>query len=974
MNTRIRRFMTLFGAVVLVAGLMVPFAPSALANHTNWVLEVIPDKSTQTTNTGSKTLTAQLLCPAGATCTAPSPINIINIDFEITSGVNNADGNTPQTPDKSCDIDGTNDVDDPTTTTRNEAYTCSTSYSGTAQGSTLVMAWIDHDKIQTNVEADTTEGRYAGPSDCVNDEGLGAQDPADCPSTSTPEPGTGGPNPGVNCPGSPTASERDCTDVVEIVFVANESQNRVDCDDNGGPNTEVENRTGTNSAAVIYTCTVTDNGGNPRSGVQVNGENESGINDPDSDDSASYDSPDYGCTTESSGSCVVTVSQLEGELGTANICWYTASTTSPAEVRCADEPINENQNATTGADTANDSADKTQINWSDPTTASNLDCNPETASNPAGTPHTITCTVRNQSGGTVPLVQVDVEMTGAGDPDSSDSKLLPDAGCETDNSGSCSFTHTSTSTGTTTYRAWIDADNDDTTTEADNAEVQADNDTDNTDVVTKTWVGSPGTIEITPESDSAEVGQCNPYTLTAKTSGNQPAVGAVIDVEQTHEDAGQPNEPTVEFCVPASGPNASNVDTSKGDLGPNSTATDKENPDQKGTAGGETTQTTDANGQVTIGIKVTGNPSNDGSGLVQLVAFWDPNDNDDPDTGEAKDTASKTWTSPAGAGGRTIDCEPETQTMTTDEDATVTCTVKDATGAAENGIEVTFSEQGPGTFASSSQGTTNAQGQVSVQLTSDEGGDQTVTGTITNSTQNEPDTDECERQAGDPTGSPAGVCADSVTVTWEEIPAPDCSDGEDNDGDGETDFPSDPGCNSADDADETDETCPGYENAGGNQIVGTDEGETIQGTEGDDIICGLGGDDQIFGNGGNDIILGGAGDDVVLGGDGGDEIKGNGGNDTLSGDQGNDEIVGGPGDDTIEGNGGRDILIGSGGNDILKGGGGNDILKGSTGNDTLKGGPGNDRINGGSGKDRCSGGPGKDRITNCEKGAKRRRR
>jgi len=156
-----------------------------------------------------------------------------------------------------------------------------------------------------------------------------------------------------------------------------------------------------------------------------------------------------------------------------------------------------------------------------------------------------------------------------------------------------------------------------------------------------------------------------------------------------------------------------------------------------------------------------------------------------------------------------------------------------------------------------------------------------------------------------------------------------CSDGQDNDSDGKTDFGTgpnnDPGCSSAEDDDETDPPPPPARHC---TINGTRGNDIIRGTPGRDVICAGAGNDIVDGRGGNDVILGGSGNDI------------------LRGEDGNDRIEGGSG------------------NDILKGGSGNDILKGGSGRDTLVGGSGNDILKGGGDPDSCTRDPG-DRATSC---------
>jgi hypothetical protein len=647
------------------------------------------------------------------------------------------------------------------------------------------------------------------------------------------------------------------------------------------------------------------------------------------------------------------------------------------------------------SDRSNDNVDVVEKNWvqaPNPTTATRLDCSPEQDTNPTRSSHTITCTATNNQGGRVGGAGVDAEATGANDPDNSDTRTTPDFSCttasqdnpnttSTDERGTCSFTHgsegrgTTNSAGTTTYRAWVDVDGSNSTVEADPTEARDENgspgqtpEPDGTDVVEKTWVSDPATLTMTPEVDSAQVGVCNPFTITVRDVDDKPVQGATIDLEQRHERANDTtvgNEPEVGFCTPpeGSGPNRSDVDETRGDLGPSG-----ENPDNRGTAGGETVLPTDANGQVTIGIEVTPAQGSDGSGTVTVTAFFDrDSDNDDPDQGEPQDTSTKTWTTNA---GRAIDCAPEEAETPTDQQHVVTCTVTDAAGQPAPGVEVTFSESGPGEIVGGNQKTTGQNGTASVTVRSTATGQQTITGTITDSTQSEPDTDECNRAAGDPTGAPQGVCSDSVTNTWTE-------------GSGDT--------------------CPGHASDGRNQVVGTEGNDTLQGTEGDDIICGLGGDDLIDGLGGNDLIIGGSGNDSLRGGDGNDdirggagkdELRGNDGNDTLrGGDQnddlrgnsgddrmfggsgfdvlrgggGNDDGFGGSGNDTLQGFSGKDLLVGNSGKDTIKGGTGGDTLRGGKDNDVISGGKGPDKIRGGPGRDVCAGGRGRNDIRGCER-------
>lgn len=951
---RVRRvFVGTLGVIALLA-VMLPLAPVAYAEHDGPnELEVTPEIQSIDFGTDQATLIARLGQPVAAST---------QIDFE---NQNDNDGASFASPDASCTI-------------LPDQKECELLIAR-GQGRDYWRAWIDQSPppgSDNDPEVDTEEERISNPdTDCNEPE-----DPDDL-FVCEPDPtGLVGPDETAN-PGNaqsdlnnercglttPAAQEPDCTDVVWVNWEGEPSvATTVDCDDNTGPDTERE--TNAPGETETYTCVLRDQFGGILTANDVFGEVENPINDPDVIDGASYNTPDYSCNPTGSGSsrrCTADASDNENELGTSEICWWHGQPEDGASL-CASEPTGEAQ-AADGSDPGNDLADQTELTYENIENHT-LDCSPETDSNPAETTHTVTCTAfsptTNQPVSGVPI---DVEITGAGDPDpgpAGDSPEAPDRGCTTGSDGSCSFTHSSTATGTTTYRAWIDEDGSNLNVEADGdegrdetAQPGDEGEPDGTDVVEKTWTAAPTTITISPQQDSGEVGECNPYTITASTASG-PVQGVTIDVEQFHQtalDQSPNNEPTVTFCTPASGPNPSEVDTDRGDLKPSQDTededADEEDPDNPGTAGGETVQQTNASGQVTIGIAVLPGNGSDGTGGVTITAFFDPNDNDDPDSGEPQDEAGKTWTEAPEPGGRTIDCEPETATTETDEEHVVTCTVRNSGGNPDPGRGVDFSETGEGEIVSSTSATTDANGQAAVTVASDTPGEQTITGTLTDANVNEPDTDECDRPAGDPPGSPAGQCTDSVSNTWEEA---------------------------------TPDTCPGFEGDNRNQIVGTPGDDNLEGTSGNDIICGLGGNDAIEGLAGNDLIIGGSGNDRIGGGSGNDELRGNSGDDFILGNAGEDRLFGGGGDDVIRGGknadfakggknadvvqGGRggDELRGSSGHDTIRGNSGNDLLKGGRGNDTLRGGEGNDSMRGGSGRDACRGGPGNDDARNCE--------
>lgn len=866
-------------------------------------------------------------------CAPETATNPAGTSHTVGCTVRDSGGNVVGSARVDVEATGANDPDNGNTLTTPD-FTCTTSGSGTCQfvhsnqtngsGTTTYRAWVDADSNNSNPEADQTEGQDAAAA-----------------------------------PGS--VPENDNTDVVTKTWTAGAAIG-LDCDDQTGPDTEQETNAGAGSAdpttAEIYTCRVTDSSNNTVSGsFTVWGEVETSVNDPDNPDSNSPTSPDYQCTT-SNGTCQITATQMENELGTTNICFWVGQLSDGAAL-CASESVGESQSGN-GADTGNDFADKVALTWIQVTTATRLDCTPETDSDPVGGSHTITCTARDASNNLVNGAQIDVEASGVNDPDNGNSLTTPDFTCTTAGSGTCNVVDSTANNtaGLTTYRAWIDRDGSNSSVEADQTEARDEAATpgskveiDDTDVVTKSWFGAPTAVTIAPTSDTAGVGACNPFTILVSDAAAQGVENLIVDVEQVHQlanDGIANNEPQVSFCTPTAGTNPSAVTTSAGDR--------VESPDNLGTAGGETAIRTNASGLVTIGISVAPANGSSGVGTVSVTAFYETTDDDDPAAPQA--TATKTWEIPT---PRTISCTPLQGSTATGLNYNVTCTVRSRDGLALSGQGVVFTTSGPGTLTTATTVVTNQFGQATVTASSLDPGVQTITGTLqTDLTGAEPgEVDDCDRLANDPSGSPAGVCSHSVTHTWTQAAVATVSltpaemttrvggqqkftfqardaggvpvagvpvswtmigTGRFVSSEAETNangtavavvtssqpgnatiLASVPGCGS---------TCS--DNSAqhwgpiGCTIFGTTRGDVLRGTRGSDTICGFGGNDRIIGRGGNDVILAGDGSDTIKGGSGSDSLKGGGGDDNISGGDGGDLLYGGPGDDKLNGNRGID--------------------------------------------------------------------
>ena len=984
-------------SVVTLVALAVPLVGTAVANHPSDSCLDVRHEGVSATQAGedesadnpvgsNHTVTAYLrdYIPASGlpdtTCdeadqsenlaTNPGPSGI-NIDFEI-NGVNDPDSSTtPETPDRTCVI-------------LPGQSSCSIEYQGTVTGSDTIRGWIDHDG---------------------SDQSQGGQTEADKAETENEKSaaGMGTGCPGLGPQGQNSQPEPDCTDVVTKTWTAGPPAS-LDCDDPNGPDTERETNPSQagDSSSETYTCTIRDASGNPTTnrGVTVFGEIENSVNDPDTEgaEGPSYETPDRRCNASNTGQCNITIGQVDGEVGTAEICFWVEEQTADDysftdqempdnggdAAHCGGESTGEDQLAN-GSDTADDLADQVEKTW-EARRAAAVDAEPESDTNQPGENHSITATVYDQFGNPFSgNTTVNFEFF-QGSPTDTDGNTpsSPDKTCTTQSSNSCSTQpYTSQEEGLDRICVFIgqapamsgDSSNGtcdgDSLNETDDTDGSADapEGSDDQDVVQKRW-GAAGTatrLDCSPETDTNPTGTSHTVTCTARDSQNGTVQGTRIDAEATGA-----NDPD----------NGDSQDT------PDFTCTTNASGDCSFTHGSPGTGTTNSTGETTYRAWIDEDNDNAtgeadrNEGQNESAAAGSEGEPDNTDV------VTKTWTGDA----RRIDCEPETDTNPTGTNHTVTCTVYDNQGRTVGGEGVTFTESGPGQFVGSSTATTDQNGRVSATTTSSEAGTQTITGTLNDDTTGgEPnEVDECDKAANDPQGAPAGECSDSVTKTWTQAD-PECSDDVDNDGDGRVDHPSDPGCDSAQDNDETDEEpvvergpCAGHpqnsstpiQGGNGNVVVGSPQDDVLTGTDGDDIICALGGDDVVTALGGNDQVLGGGGNDQIDGGGGKDQLSGNAGNDSVSGRDGNDSLVGGRGRDTLKGNGGIDTLRGNGGTDTLQGGSGadtltggadDDLLRGGTDNDTLEGGRGDDVMRGGKGRDLCRGGPGRDRSFSCER-------
>ena len=240
------------------------------ASHAERTLDLTPEG--HNSPVGDRRNVIATLSVAPDTASGP-----ITIHFEITGdgdpgpsgpgsgikgSVNTPDGNTPETPDRTCTIEV-------------EATQCRIYYRSPVLGFGQIRGWIDHDET---VEADMSEG----PDEKV-------------------EPGT--------------MPEPDGTDMVKTKWYEDIS---LDTDLSCIRDHEKQPRDQMNTV----TCTLHNSTGSELAGWEIDAENLAGANDPDDSDTfdgiADYDGI---CTTGANGECSAAI-PTELEVGAATVCFW----------------------------------------------------------------------------------------------------------------------------------------------------------------------------------------------------------------------------------------------------------------------------------------------------------------------------------------------------------------------------------------------------------------------------------------------------------------------------------------------------------------------------------------------------------------------------------------------------------------------------------------------------------------------------
>jgi Bacterial Ig-like domain (group 1)/Beta-propeller repeat len=250
------------------------------------------------------------------------------------------------------------------------------------------------------------------------------------------------------------------------------------------------------------TATVTDAGGNPVPGITVRFSVTGAVNTSGQ------------CTTDAAGQCDFT---------------YQGPTSPGVDAITAFADTNDNGTQDVGEPVG--AAEKT---WT-PAEPATLVLEPAVDTNPVGTEHTVTATVRDAFANPTPGITVRLTVTGA---------VSTSGECTTDAAGQCDFSYDGpTSPGVDAITAFADT-NDDGTQDVGEPVGAAE----------KTWTpGEPATLVLEPPADENRVGEEHCVTATVRDAFGNPTPGITVrfSVSGAHTESGSDTtdaDGTATFC------------------------------------------------------------------------------------------------------------------------------------------------------------------------------------------------------------------------------------------------------------------------------------------------------------------------------------------------------------------------------------------------------------------------------------------
>jgi Ca2+-binding RTX toxin-like protein len=536
-------------------------------------------------------------------------------------------------------------------------------------------------------------------------------------------------------------------------------------------------------------------------GVKIDGENLNGANDPDN--SAAAGTADYNdaCTTDATGTCTITVTASESQIGTSDFCFW-ADADSDTAFDPAGTPEDGGQCGEAVSPDDTDQTDVVEKSW-EARAVSYVDVTPDADVNMKGTSHTVTVTSYDQFDEPIGGQRIDIVITGR-NPQTFDDVV-------TNAQGVYTFTYTDSNAageGDDTIDACVDNNDNDI------CDVGT-----GTDTATKRWIDEAATasdVEVDMQGCNGNLAD-----LTDTTGGNAWNDTATNPVGTSHEVCASAMTVggetlyghTVTFTT--AGPGMF-VDADGNDLGP------------------------------TVDVEI----APDGYAHVTLYSEASGDQVVTATIDGQTDTGTKTWTA---LDARNIDLEPETATNPPGTLHLVTATVTDIFGNGVPGVTVTFTETGAGVFRNGSStvtAVTDASGVATAETTTlaTETGVQTITASMDPA----PASNDCELLVDVPNpGDAAGNCSDEVTKTW----GPTCPGFE---GDSRNQIVGTPGPDVLVGTTDDDIIC----GLGGKDTLrGRLGNDKIKGGAGDDLMKGGGGDDALNGGKGPDTAFGNAGTD-----------------------------------------------------------------------------------------------------------------
>jgi protocatechuate 3,4-dioxygenase beta subunit len=429
-----------------------------------------------------------------------------------------------------------------------------------------------------------------------------------------------------------------------------------------------------------------------------------------------------------------------------------------------------------------------------PPVPNSIALSPATDTNPAGTQHCVTATVRDQFNNTMSGVRVVFTVTGA--------NPQPAATRTTNASGEAQFCYTGTAVGTDTIRAFADTNGNGS---QDGGEPFG--------TATKVWVaGTPANVTLRPETDSNPTGSEHCVTATVTDASNNPVPNATVIFSVTGASAQAATSKTTnnlgeaEFCYTGTrvGPDTisafvDNNGNGSQDAGePFDTATKTWVPATAATvtvepatdtnpAGSEhcvTATVTDASGNPVPGVEVfftvSGAHTTSGSdttgaqgqasfcytgtavGVDTIRATADADGDGVPESTEPFGTATKAWGPGAPA---TVTVEPASDTNPAGTAHCVTATVEDAFGNPVPDAEVLFTVTGANPQPAATR-TTNDSGEAEFCYTGTNAGTDTIRAVADANGNGQEDT-------GEPTGIATKIYTPAQPATVTVQPAAD---------------------------------------------------------------------------------------------------------------------------------------------------------------------------------------------------------